>query len=190
MQAVATRHMENGPDMKPLLRATLLTLIFFGTPLHADPQGDADYIVSQTMTKRIFEGAIAAQRPVIVGAIQNDLRQRGITLPDPDRFFDLFMDEFIDEFTQSMQDQSASIYLDRFTAAELAEIAAFYKTPAGQSLVAATPDLMMAGAEMGQRAGMQAGLNAGRRLADRIESEGLLVIDDPSLTQQLLDALR
>lgn len=172
-----------------LLKATALALVL-ATSAHADAQADADYIVSQTMTKEMFEGAIAAQRSMIVSAIQNDLRAQGITLPDPDRFFDLFLEEFIGEFTDSMRDQSASIYLDRFSADELADIAAFYRTPSGQSLVAASPDLMMAGAQMGQQAGMQAGMNAATRLADRIEKEGLVIVDDPGLMNRLLNALR
>lgn len=173
-----------------LLKATALSIALLGTGAQADPQADADYIVSQTMTREMFEGAIAAQRSLIISAIQNDLRAQGINLPDPDRFFDLFLEEFIAEFTDSMRDQSASIYLDRFSAEELADIAGFYRTPAGQALVAATPDLMMAGAEMGQQAGMQAGMNAAGRLADRIEAEGLIEIEDPGMMDRLLDALR
>jgi len=175
--------------MKRVYAAALSLTLCSGSAL-ADPQADADYIVSQTMTRDMFEGSIAAQRGLIISAIQNDLRAQGITLPDPDRFFDLFMEEFIGEFTDSMRDQSASIYLERFSAEELADIAAFYRTASGQALVAATPDLMMAGAEMGQRAGMQAGVNAAGRLADRIENEGLVEVEDEGMMDRLLNALR
>ena len=176
--------------MRQFFRVTTFALLLTGTAVTANPQKDADYIVSQTMTEELFAGAIAAQRGLIISAIQNDLRQQGITLPDPDRFFDLFMEEFLAEFTQSMRDQSAEIYIDRFDDDDLAAIAAFYKTSAGQALIAATPDLMMAGAEMGQQAGQLAGINAGARLADRIEAEGLIVVEDPNMLQRLLDSLR
>jgi hypothetical protein len=33
-------------------------------------------------------------------------------------------------------------------------------------------------------------MNAGVRLADKIEEEGLLQVDDPTLLQELVDALR
>lgn len=162
----------------------------FTSPLLADPQADADYIVSQTATRAMFEGAISAQRSVIIGAIQNDFRSQGITLPDPERFFDLLMSEFIDEFTQVMQAQTASIYLTNFSEGQLAEIADFYKTESGQALLAATPTLMMEGARMGQAAGEQAGANAGKRLAARIEEEGLIVVEDPGMLSRILNALQ
>lgn len=176
--------------MKTTLYACALALTCLSTPTQADPQADADYIVSQTLTPEIFEAAISAQRPLIIGALENDLRSKGITLPDPDRFFDLFMEEFLDEFTESMRDQSASIYLETFSAEQLADIAEFYRSETGQAFVSATPSLMAEGARMGQRAGRTAGANAGRRLATRIEAEGLIVVDDPDLLSRLLNALR
>jgi len=111
-------------------------------------------------------------------------------LPDPDRFFDLFMAEFMDEFVQSMRAQTASIYLENFSEQQIADIAAFYKSEAGQALVMASPALMMAGAKMGREAGQRAGENAGKRLAARIKAEGLIKVDDPGLLSKLLDALR
>ncbi len=176
--------------MRVTICAIAFALTCIGAPSQADPKTDADYIVSQTVTRTLFEGALAAQRPLIIGAIQNDLRSKGVTLPDPDRFFDLFIDEFIDEFTQEMQAQTASVYLATFSGQQLADIADFYKTEAGQALIEVTPALMIEGARMGQIAGEKAGANAGRRLAARIESEGLVVVDDPSLLGPLLDALK
>lgn len=103
---------------------------------------------------------------------------------------ELFIVEFIGEFTASMQAQTGDIYLDIFSDDEIHEIANFYRTPAGQAMINATPDIMMAGAELGARAGRQAGMNAGARLADTIETEGLVLIEDPSLMQKLLESLR
>jgi len=176
--------------MKSVLLASTIAFSCLSTNLFADPQADADYIISQTVTREMFEAAISAQRPIIISAIQNDLRAKGITLPDPDRFFDLLMSEFIDEFTRTMQSQTASLYFDNFSEQQLADIAAFYKTESGQALIAATPAIMMEGARMGHVAGQQAGANAGARLADRIEAEGLISIDDPGLMSRLLEALR
>lgn len=167
-----------------------IALAFLAVPLHADRQANADYIVSQVITRTIFEGAIVAQRPVIIGAIQNELREKGITLPEPDRFFDLFMVEFLDEFTESMQAQSAAIYLDNFSEQELTDIAIFFKTASGQAYIAASPVLMLEGARMGQRAGERAGRNAAKRLAERIERENLIVFDDPGVLQRLLNILK
>lgn len=176
--------------MRHFLKTTALIFALTASDAAADPQADADYIVSQALTKEMFQGAIAAQRPLLISAIQNDLRVKGITLPDPDRFFDLFMTEFLDEFTASMQEQSAEIYLRQFSGAELADIAEFYRTPSGQALLTSTPALMMSGAQLGTVAGRRAGLNAGKRLADKIEAEGLIELEDANLMSRLLEALR
>ena len=162
----------------------------FGSQAFADAQADADYIVSQTVTREMFAGALNAQRPLITGAMQNNLRAKGIQLPDPDRFFDFLMSEFLDEFTETMQGQTSSIYLDNFSEKQLQDIADFFRTDSGQAFIAATPKLMLEGARMGQIAGQAAGANAGKRLAARIKEEGLIVVDDPGLLSRLLDALR
>ena len=176
--------------MKSIIYACAIIFSYLSSPAQADPKADADYIVSQVVTRAIFEGALIAQKPLIIGAIQNSLRAKKITLPKPDRFFTLFMEEFLGEFTRSMQDQSASIYLENFSEQQLADLAKFFKTESGQAYISAVPTLMARGAEMGRRAGLLAGTNAGKRLAARIKSEGLLVVNDPSLLQRLLDALR
>ena len=176
--------------MRPILCACVIALTCLSTPARADPRSDAEYIVSQTVTRAFFEGAFAAARPTIIGSVQNDFRAKGVSLPDPDRFFDLFMAEFMDEFVQSMRAQTASIYLENFSEQQIADIAAFYKSEAGQALVMASPALMMAGAKMGREAGQRAGENAGKRLAARIKAEGLIKVDDPGLLSKLLDALR
>ena len=178
--------------MKPVtyVCACVLAMMCLGSSADADPKADADYIASQVATQAIFEGAISAQKPLITSAIQNNLRVQGITLTDPDAFFDLFMEEFLGEFTQSMQAQTASIYLNSFSDEDLANIAAFFKTDSGQAYLLAVPGLMMEGARMGTAAGQIAGANAGKRLAARIQAEGLVVVEDPSLLSRLLEALK
>ncbi len=156
----------------------------------ADAQADAEYIAAQTLTKELFEGALAAQAPILHSAIENDLRKKGITLSNPERFFEILVEELIDEFTASMQRQTVPLYLDKFSPEELAAIARFYATDAGQALIQKTPELMIAGAELGRQAGMQAGQNVEERVAVRLEAEGIDLFDDPSLMQRLIDALR
>ncbi len=176
--------------MRPILCACVVALACLCTPARADSRSDAEYIVNQTLTRAHFEGVFAAARPMMIAALQHDFREKGISLPDPDRFFDLFMAEFMDEFVQSMRAQTASVYLENFSEQEIADIAAFYKTDAGQAMIRAAPALMMEGAKMGREAGQRAGENAGKRLAARIRAEGLIQVDDPGLLSKLLDALR
>jgi uncharacterized protein len=45
----------------------------------------------------------------------------------------------------------ARLYAERFTEAELREIAAFYRTPVGRKLAEVTPDLTVEGGRLGER---------------------------------------
>ena len=52
----------------------------------------------------------------------------------------------------ALKPQLVAIYTEAFTEAELREITAFYKTPAGQKAVTVMPELMQKGMTMGQKA--------------------------------------
>jgi len=51
----------------------------------------------------------------------------------------------------AMKEEYAEIYAGAFTEEELREMAAFYRTPTGQKLARATPQLTRLGAELGER---------------------------------------
>ncbi len=100
------------------------------------------------------------------------------------------MEEFIDEFTVTMQAQSTVLYQELFSEDELAGIADFYKAPAGQAFVAATPTLLGEGARMGAAAGEAAGANVGHRIEARFKAEGIQLFDDPSKMEKLFNLLK
>lgn len=52
----------------------------------------------------------------------------------------------------ALKPQLVAIYTEAFTEAELREITAFYKTPAGQKAVTVMPELMQKGMAIGQKA--------------------------------------
>ncbi|KIC50125.1 DUF2059 domain-containing protein [Tateyamaria sp. ANG-S1] len=156
------------------------------TQATADVEADLDYLISQQVNRTMFEGALIAQRPLLVGAIENELRKRGMSVSDIERFLDIFMEEFIDEFTETMQDEARSMYKETFSEQEITDIAAFLRTPSGQAMVAATPSLMADGARRGQIAGVEAGNNAAPRVLRRIREEGI-TFDNPALIDQMID---
>ncbi|MEM6891699.1 MAG: DUF2059 domain-containing protein [Pseudomonadota bacterium] len=176
--------------MKTAFAACFLTFACIGSSPHADAKTDASFIASQTATRAVFETAINAQRPMIAGAIENELRNNGITLTDPVRFVDLMMSEIMTEFVEIMQKEMATIYLDNFSEQQLEEIVRFFRSEAGQAYLIQTPALMAEGAKTGERAAQIAFANSGKRLAQKIEDEGLIVVDDPSMLSQLLEMLR
>jgi len=50
----------------------------------------------------------------------------------------------------SVRDDLATLYMERFTEKELRQIVAFYSTPVGRKTVSSMPDLMARGAQLGQ----------------------------------------
>lgn len=175
--------------MKRIILGILLIILNIPTAF-ASPKEDVDYIVDQTVTRTLYEATIKTLRPVLTSAIKNDFREMGITLKNPEKFFDIFVDEFIDEFTEIMRKETGKVYLKIFTEKELSDLATFYKTESGQSLIQKTPVLIAAGSELGKIAGTTAGANARSRVAKKIGEDGMIFNDDKSLTQRLIDALR
>ncbi|GFE51391.1 hypothetical protein So717_31440 [Roseobacter cerasinus] len=175
--------------MKTFLMTAALALSL-AAPVAADPEKDADYIVAQTVTDELFLGALTAQRPLVRDALTQQFGQRGIVISDMDRFMDIFFAEFVGEFTDTMRGEIRKLYLAEFSPDELSTIAEFYATPAGQSLVERTPELMLTLAQTGQVAGQRAGENAGGRVARRLEDEGISLDMERGTMDALLDFLR
>lgn len=175
------------------MKRTALAILIALTPLpsFADAQADATYIVEQTVNRAIFEGALTALRPVILSAVENDLRQSGIVISDIGGYMDITMDEFMEGYVAIMQEKSVPHFLNTFSPDDLANIAAFYATPAGQSLISQTPALMQFGATAGASAGQEAFLEARGRVRQRLIDEAIDVTNgDKSMMQKLLDALK
>ena len=59
-------------------------------------------------------------------------------------------------YRDQMVEEFASLYAERFTAQELRDITAFYRTGAGAKFISAMPELMQEGAQIGQKYGLMA----------------------------------
>lgn len=64
--------------------------------------------------------------------------------------FEQMMKRFI-SYKQPMLDDFATLYADRFTAQEMRQITEFYRSGAGARFIAAMPELMRAGGEIGMK---------------------------------------
>ncbi|CAN1721089.1 enolase [Hyphomicrobium sp. 1Nfss2.1] len=62
--------------------------------------------------------------------------------------FDKHMQRMM-SYREQMLEEFADIYAQRFTVNELQAVIDFYKSPTGQKFIAATPELMQAGAQIG-----------------------------------------
>lgn len=72
-------------------------------------------------------------------------------------------------------DDIAAIYARNFTAAELAEVIAFYKTPTGQKFIERQPALLTELNQAGQAFGQRAAINALRAIAPKLKEQGIEV---------------
>jgi hypothetical protein len=75
----------------------------------------------------------------------------------------LMLEAFAEKFRSyqpDMQKEFALLYAKRFTVEELKEITAFYRSQPGMKFVAAAPELMRMGGEIGGRYGQKAMLEA------------------------------
>lgn len=64
--------------------------------------------------------------------------------------FNVFLDKFA-TYRQPMLDDFATLYAERFTVEELKSIADFYRSGPGARFIAAMPELMQAGSQIGMR---------------------------------------
>lgn len=59
-------------------------------------------------------------------------------------------------YREKMVDEFAALYAEKFSADELKEVTAFYRSGAGAKFIATMPELMQRGGEIGQRYGIMA----------------------------------
>jgi hypothetical protein len=71
-----------------------------------------------------------------------------------------------------MMDEIARIYANRFSAAELREVAAFYRGPTGQKFVAQLPEIMKDSMAIGQQFGQQFAGELQQRMMDELRKKG------------------
>jgi hypothetical protein len=174
-------HIRNTYTLEISMRILLTPFIvfyLFTTPLAADPNEDAKYIVSQTVSEEIFAGALKAMTPLIANSLIGQLQQRNITVNDAEALTKIIGEEFLVGFTQGMQKEAIPFYLKNFTPEQLADLTTFYKTETGQALIHKTPELMQFGTDAGQKVGRIATQNVMPRIEQRLKDEGVIISKD------------
>lgn len=90
--------------------------------------------------------------------------------PQVERSYDEIMPVIMEAMNAKLDtfmDATAIVYANQFTAAEMREIAAFYRTPIGQKLLQKLPIVMQQTMQVGQKFGE----SLGRDLEDKIRQE-------------------
>lgn len=155
-----------------------IVLAFLATPLAADPNEDAKYIVSQTVSEELFAGAINVMTPLIANSLIVQLQKKNVVVSDPEALIKIVGEEFLEEFTLGVQKELIPYYLENFSTQQLSDLAAFYKTDTGQFFIKQTPELMQFGKDTGERVGGPAVANIMPRVDKRLKDEGITITKD------------
>jgi hypothetical protein len=125
--------------------------LFLQIPAQADPRRDAERIIELTMGEEIFAATGDLMAELMVGSIQNAVRQEGGSLSDAAalNLVQLLMDEMLPILDAGISERSVDIYLDTLTPDTIAAYRAFLETPAGQEVVAQTGTIMRESEKLG-----------------------------------------
>jgi hypothetical protein len=114
--------------------------------------------------KTIMPQLMAALKPAIVQG-----------RPDVDKDYDALVPALLGAMNSrldEMIDKIAGIYARKFSAAELKEVADFYRGPTGQKFVAQLPGIMQESMTLGQQFGQQLAGDLRQRMIEELRKKG------------------
>ncbi|ADV42819.1 DUF2059 domain-containing protein [Bacteroides helcogenes] len=106
--------------------------------------------------------AVKQMVPQLVGMMKQQAASQ------PDSFWEDFTKRWTKQFIDKMVERYAPIYQKYLTQGDLEAILAFYDTPVGQKMSAATPPITKEGMQMGQQLGMEIGQQMQSEIANMV----------------------
>ena len=158
----------------PLVLAVICFLAAGGDPARADDRAAA-VAKANELIEMTGVTAIASQM------LQSSMQQLFALLvrlnPNQGPVIESLLEEvLVPEFQRRMPEfmaLSAELYARHFTAAELGEIIAFYRTPVGQKAIKQLPLIAQEAVRLGESWGGQVALEAIEKLLPKLEEKGL-----------------
>jgi uncharacterized protein len=95
--------------------------------------------------------------------------------PDAEKDFDVIVPVIVDGMTarvDELANQLAGVYARNFTIDELNQLAAFYRSPVGEALVAKTPAITQQSLVIGQAFGQKVAAEMQTRIAEEMRKRG------------------
>ena len=95
--------------------------------------------------------------------------------PDVDRDFEALVPVMIDKMSgriSELEDSMVDIYSTNFSAGELRDLIAFYKSPTGQKFLQKTPFVTQQTMAAGQKFGQSAGAEAQKDMIEQLRNKG------------------
>ena len=152
--------------------AVLVLALSSGGPAIAQPTPDAVTASRELVTVMRAADQLKALLPIIMQQLKPAIVQ-GRT--EVERDYDVIvpiMLEMADRHTTAMIEEVAAIYARNFTAAELREVTAFYRTPVGQKMLQKLPAITQESMVVGQRFGQSVAGELRTRMIEELRKRG------------------
>jgi hypothetical protein len=145
----------------------VVATLFLIAPAHAQSTSpDAEAAARELVDTMKLPDQFKALLPTIIQHLKPAIVQNR---PDVGRDFDAMMPVVQEKMAARLGELSnamAAVYASNFTAAELSDLTAFYKSPTGQKLLQKTPVIAAQTMAAGQKFGQAAAADAQKQMMD------------------------
>jgi len=149
-----------------------LCLLVLAPARAQSPDPDALAAARELLVTMKFSDQFKAILPAVIGALKPAIAQNR---PEVERDFDAIMPLILDGMNarlNELSDATAAIYAANFTAGELRDITAFYRTPTGQRFLQKLPVVTQQSMAIGQRFGQAVTGELQSRITEELRKRG------------------
>jgi len=154
------------------LAACLVLALMSAAPAPAQTPPDAVAAAKELMAVMHSADNFKTLMPQLMAALKPAIVQGR---PDVDKDYEALVPVLLGAMNSkldTMIDKIAGIYAARFSAAELREVANFYRGPTGQKFVAQLPGIMQESMTIGQQFGQQLAGELQQRMMEELRKKG------------------
>jgi len=156
-----------------MVGACLTLCLFAAAPVRAQsPDPDALAAARELLTTMKFSDQFKALLPAVLQSLKPAIVQNR---PEVDRDYDAIMPlilQSMNERLTELSEATATVYAANFTAGELRDITAFYRTPTGQRFLQKLPVVTQQSMAIGQRFGQAVTGELQSRISDELRKRG------------------
>jgi uncharacterized protein len=136
------------------------------------PVSDSEIAARELITTMKLSDQFSLMLPMVFKAMKPAIVQNR---PDVDRDFDALLPVLQQKMTarvNELMEAVVVIYANNFSAQELRDLTAFYKTPTGQKFLQKTPAIAQQTMIAGQKFGQSAGAEAQKEMIEQLRNKG------------------
>jgi len=158
----------------PSIAAVLVLTLLMAAPSAAQsPSAEGMAAARELVTTMRLSDQLKALMPMIMNSMKTAMLAG--RSPEFVRDFEAFVPKLMAEFdsrTGEFTDVLATVYAANFTAQELRDMTAFYRTPTGQKMLERLPTVMQQSMQLGQTYGKKIGDEVMQRMIEELRKKG------------------